>query len=474
MRGETLPLSLPEAIMRARSHSVEAAVALGELRQAYWEFRSYRASLLPEVNFSATAPGYYHQYSSYMDSEGRFSFVPNNYMNLSAGISVDQRIWLTGGSLALTTKLDFLRQFSGTVYNRFLSVPVSLELTQPIFGINTVKWDRRIEPVRYREAKAKFLSATEKVAMEAITYYFSLLLSQESLQVSTQNLANAQKLYEVAVVKREMGQISKNDLLQMELNVLDARAALTDAKSAVRRDMFALRAFLDYDESITLEPSLPQSVPTADISYADALEKALENNQFSRNIRRRQLEADYAVAQAKAQLRKIDLFASVGLTGTDHIFAGAYNLLKSNQVVEVGVKIPLIDWGRRRGQVKVAQSNRQVVESRLRQEQLAFNQDLFILVERYTNQREQVAVAARADSIAVNRYNSNVETYLIGKISTLDLKDSQLKKDQSRQDYVSRLYYFWLYYYQLRSLTLWDYSDNSPIEADFEYLIKNH
>ena len=41
---------------------------------------------------------------------------------------------------------------------------------------------------------------------------------------------------------------------------------------------------------------------------------------------------------------------------------------------------------------------------------------------------------------------------MIGKISTLDLNDSQVSKDPSRQEYINQLYLYWNYYYQLRSL----------------------
>ena len=164
--------------------------------------------------------------------------------------------------------------------------------------------------------------------------------------------------------------------------------------------------------------------------------------------------------------------AQVGYTGTSNEIARSYRNLRSNQVVEVGVKIPILDWGKRRGAVKVAESNRRVVESRLRQETMDFNQNLFILVERFNNQQMQLDLAMRADTISQRRYDTNVETFLIGKISTLDLNDSQVKKDQARRDMVNELYLYWSYYFQLRSLTLWDYSRNRDIDADIERLVK--
>ena len=237
--------------------------------------------------------------------------------------------------------------------------------------------------------------------------------------------------------------------------------------------MYQLRSFLNYDESVELQPVVPTVIPSIDVVYTDALDRALSNNMFAKNLRRRQLEADYEVAKAKGNLRQITLYAQVGYTGTSQQFPQAYNNLKSNQVVEVGVKIPLLDWGKRRGAVKVAQSNRDVVESRLRQETLDFNQNLFILVERFNNQRKQLSIADKADEIAQKRYHTNVETFLIGKISTLDLNDSQTRKDESRQKYVNELFYYWYYYYQLRSVTLWDYERGTGIDADIERMVRN-
>ncbi len=469
---QTVTLTLDDAIARARTKSVDAAVALDELRTAYWQYRTYRAELLPEVSFEATIPSYNKKYSLYQNSNGDFSFVRNNYLDITGTLSLTQNIWATGGTVSVNTQLDYLRQLSGTKYNRFMSIPVALTLNQPIFAANTIKWDRRIEPVRYAEAKAKYLSATEEVAMKAITYFFNLLAARETVEIERQNLENATKLLEVARVKREMGRISGNDLLQMELNQLDARSALTDAESNMKNNMFSLVTLLDYDEDTLLDLVLPESVPDVDITYADALDKALANNQFSHNIRRRQLQADYEVAKAKGDRRRIDLFAQVGYTGVGNHPGDAYDRLKDNQVVEIGFKIPILDWGKRGGKVKVAESNREVTRSRLRQESQQFNQDIFILVERFNNQRGQLDIASRADEIARKRYDTNVETYMIGKISTLDLNDSQVKKDQSRKEYVQELYYYWYYFYQLRSITLYDYLRDTPLSTDFEKAVK--
>jgi len=470
--GGEMHLSLDDAIAMARVRSVDAVEALDELRSAYWEWRSFRAEQLPEFSFKAEAPSYAKQYSTYLNEDGGYSFISTNTLQANGELSITQNIPLTGGKVAVSSSLNFLRQFDGTAGNRFMTIPLALNLTQPLFSVNTMKWDRKIEPVRYAEAKAAFLSATEDVARQTVDYYFTLLMSRENVDIAKQNLDNAERLYAVAQEKRKMGKISQNDLLQMELNVLDARSAMTENLSGLKADMFRLRAFLDLEEDVDIIPSVPNDIPKAEIAYNDALDRALANNKFVKTMLRQQLEANYEVAKAKGDMREINLFVQLGYTGTDSELNGAYKHLRTNELASIGFSIPLVDWGKRRGRVKVAESKRRVTESRIRRETMNFNQDIFILVERFSNQQQQLDIAIHAAEIASRRYQTNVETYMIGMLSTLELNDSRVSKDSSRREYINQLYKFWNYWYQLRSLTLYDYATGGDINADFDKFIK--
>ncbi|MCD8079444.1 MAG: TolC family protein [Bacteroides sp.] len=466
------PITLEEAIDLARTQSVDAAVALNELKTAYWEYRTFRADLLPEMNFTGTLPNYNKSYNAYQQEDGSYTFVRNNSLGLSGHLSIDQNIWFSGGTLSLTSSLDFINQLGNNSYKQYMSVPVGVQLTQPVFGVNHTKWNRRIEPVRYVEAKAAFLTATEQVTMNAIAYFFNLLMAKEQLGTARQNQLNADRLYEVAQAKRQMGQISENELLQLKLAALNAQANLTQAESTLNARMFQLRAFLGLSEQDILDPVIPGKVPDLEMVYDVVLEKALARHSFAQNIRRRQLQADYEVATARGNLRSIDLFANFGYTGRGNHLSSAYRDLLDNQIVEVGVTIPLVDWGKRKGKVQVAKSNREVVMSRIRQEEISFNQDIFLLVANFNNQSAQLMIAEEADKIAQQRYKTSIETFLIGKINTLDLNDAQNSKDEAKQNHINELYYYWYYFYQLRSLTLWDFEQNRELEADFERIVK--
>ena len=470
---DTLRLTLEDCIVMARRQSVDAAVALGELKSAYWEWRSYKADLLPEVSLSANVPTYNKRYSTYQREDGTHSYVRNDFMEVDGSLYVSQKIWPTGGTLSVESSLDWLRQMSGETSggkNQFMSMPIALTLSQPLFGVNSVKWNRRIEHLRYREAKASFLAETEQVAMRAISLFFNLLLANENVHIAEQNLQNAEKLYEVAKAKREMGTISQNDVLQMRLNMLNAQSSLTSTESSRKARMFELKAFLDVEEDIL--PIVPEEIPEVTLVYQDVLNHALENNAFATTMRRRQLEADYSVAYAKGNQRSVTLYAQVGYTGTASRMNEAYRDLLSKEVVQVGVSLPLLDWGKRRGQVKVAESNREIVRNQVRQQSQEFNQNLFVLTEQFNHQRQQLRIAEEADTIAQRRYHTNVETFKIGSISTLELSDAQTAKDEARQNRLAQLFNYWYYYYQLRSITLWDFERNQNINVDFDKIVR--
>lgn len=467
---DTLRLSLDDCIAMARRQSIDAAVALGELRSAYWQWRSYRADLLPEVSLQGTAPSWNKRYSSYQQADGSLSFVRNDYLGLDGAVNITQKLWPTGGTLSVESSLNYLHQSgSGGSQNQFMSLPVAVTLQQPLFSVNHLKWNRRIEPLRYREAQARFLTETEQVAMQAISLYFGLLLAGEQVNIARQNLQTAEKLYVVAQAKRRMGTISENDVLQLRLDVLTARSALTNSESTRQARQFALRSFLDVEADI--EPVVPEDVPQVRLDYDNVLNHALQNNALATTMRRRQMEADYAVASARANRQSINFYAQLGYTGTGENMSSAYRHLLSNEVVQVGITVPLLDWGKRKGQRRLAESNRDIIQGQLRQQSQDFRQDIFILTEQFNNQAEQLRIACEADTIARRRYHTNVETFKIGSISTLELSSAQTAKDQARQNRIQQLFNYWYYYYQLRSIALWDFERGCELTADIEKLI---
>ena len=201
-QGGVMQLTLEGAMDLACSQSVDAAVALNQLKSAYWQFRTYKAERLPELIFNGTLPTFNNNYNSYQNADGSYGYVRSNWLGLSGELSVTQNIPFTGGTVSLSTGLDMTRQLGVNAYNEFMSIPVALTLTQPLFSVNPFRWDKKIEPVRYAESRAGYSEDMETVKMNTIAYFFDYILATENLKIAEQNLENADKLYAIAQERR--------------------------------------------------------------------------------------------------------------------------------------------------------------------------------------------------------------------------------------------------------------------------------
>lgn len=472
---DTVAISLTDAIRRSISNSVDAVVARNQYKSSYWEYRAYRAELLPEVTLNTTLPEYSKSYNQFQNPDGSQTYVSNNYNRIDAGLSISQNIPLTGGILSVESSFQRLQQNGMSKSTRYMSIPGSVTLTQPILGFNRVKWLQRIEPVKYKEAKQKLVGKIEEVSNLAVEHYFNLLIGRINMEIAIQNLKNSEKLYSIAEARRKIGQISENDLSQLRISLLKSEAYLTNAQATYNLRMFQLRSFLGFGEDVILKPIEPEALSDKlpVLSYPRVLLLARENNAFTQTMQRRILEASQNVSKAKAERWDAKLFVSFGMSGQEDTFAKAFssNNWRDNQVVNIGIKIPILDWGKGKSRVKIAEANREVENSKIEKEQLDFNQNIFLSVQNFNSQSKQLELARETDIVAQQRYNTSVEAFILGKIDVLNLNDSQTSKDEARRNYVEQMYLLWYYYYQIRGLTLYDFINEEELSVDYNSLV---
>lgn len=467
---DTMTLGLHEAIGIGLSNAVDAVVAKNEYISAYWSYRTYRTELLPEVVLKGTMPYYSKSYNMLQNDDGSYKYVSNDYNKIDGEISISQNIPWTGGKITMESSVERLRQNGDKSSTHYYSVPGAVTLEQPIFGFNRVGWLRKIEPVKYKEAKQKLISNQEDIAVTVVEHFFNLLLGQINMEIARQNHANAVKLYNIAEARYNIGQLSKVELLQMKNSLISAESSLTDMRSSLNARMFKLRSYLGLSEDISLKLMAPEALGLdKPLSYHQVLEMAHENNSFTQSIQRRMLEASRNVSQAKADRWNVKLFASFGLAAKESTFNRAFNNnnWKDNQMISVGVSVPILDWGKGKGKVRVAESNREVEVSRIEKEIMDFNQNIYLQVQNFNNQPLQLERAKEMDEIAQQRYEITVETFVQGKIDILNLNDSQTSKDTARRNYIEQLFLLWSYYYQIRGLTLYDFVFEKSLEVEY-------
>ena len=471
MHGQALTLTLEQAIEQAREMSPDAQSARHTFRSAYWNYRYYRANYLPALTLTS-APYMDRAINRITMGDGSVQFVEQNLLSTDLSLSVTQNIALTGGTLFLTTsaqRLDLLSEHSSS----WQTSPVMIGYSQSLFGYNSLKWDKRIEPVRYEEARKSYVETLELVAATATQKFFDLATAQSNLEIATTNYANADTLYAYAQGRYEIGTISENEMLQLEINKLNEEANCMSARIEVENAMQELRSYLGIREDTDLQVRLNDSIPDFVVNLNEALLLANANSPDIQNMRRRELESESNVAQARANAGlKADIYLRFGLTQTGDKLRDAYRDPLNQQYVSLSISLPILDWGRGKGQVRVARSNRDLVYTQVEQDKTDFQLNVRKLVKQFNLQSQRVRIAARTDRTAQRRAEVARRLYLLGKSSVLDLNASISEKDSARRNYIAALNEYWSLFYTLRSLTLHDFEHDRPLEEDLERLLE--
>jgi outer membrane protein TolC len=163
-----------------------------------------------------------------------------------------------------------------------------------------------------------------------------------------------------------------------------------------------------------------------------------------------------------------DLYVSFGLSKSDAELKNLTSDLLDQQMVSVGLSIPLVDWGRGKGRYKMALSNRDLTGLIAEQEQLDFEQQIFLQVLRFNMQKEQIVTAMKADTISQLRYEIAKQRFMVGKVGITDLNIAGNERDGARRSYVSAVRDYWLNYFTLRSLTAYDFIRQEEILVTIE------
>lgn len=467
---QTLELTLAQTIEQARRRSPDAQNARHSLRSAYWNYKYYCANYLPTLTLTSN-PYLDRAINKVTQSDGNVKFVEQNLLSTDLTLSLTQNVPWTGGTFFIETAAQRLDLFSSDTYS-WQTSPVNVGYRQSLFGYNSLKWDRRIEPIRYREAKKTYVETLELVAARATEKFFSLAKAQSDYDIASTNYANADTLYIYAQGRYNIGTISENEMLQLELNKLTEETNQMNARIEVENCMQELRSYLGIQEDLNLQVKISGEVPDLHIDLNTALLLANENSPDIQNMLRRKMESESAVARAKANAGlKADIYLRFGLTQTADKLKDAYRDPLDQQYVSLGISLPILDWGRGKGQVRVARSNRDLVHTQVEQDKTDFDLNVRKLVQQFNLQAQRVGIAARTDNTAQRRAEVARKLYILGKSSILDMNASITEKDAARRNYITALHNYWSLYYTLRSVTLYDFEKRMLLVEDLESVI---
>jgi outer membrane protein TolC len=465
--------TLTDAISTARTQSVEALEAKQAFVSTYWAYRSYKASRLPSFNMYGGLMNFDRSLTlmqSYED--GSFQYVNSYNLQNNLGVQVKQNLTFTGGTLSVYSDLSRIDQFGMNKRLSWYSQPITVSYYQPLFTYNQFKWDKKIEPKEYEKGRRKYLESMEEVTINTVRAYHSLILARMHNDIAHSNYVNTGRMLSVAKERLMLGSVTRDEVLQLELRMLNDSISINETVVAVREAQMVLNSVLGFDESYEVVPILEDNLPDVCMDYEFVIAKSFDNSSFNLDNEVSLLRAESSVAQAKASRGiTMSLNARFGLSQTAPSFGAVYSDLLDQEVVGLSFSIPIFDWGLGKGKVQKAKAAQEVVRAQIQQSENDYRRKIFTLVGQFNNQRNQCSVSKRAMLIAQERYELMMEKFRSGKASVMELNTAQSENDTALQKYITDVSNFWEYYYTLRQYTLYDFIKGQNLDVDVNEMI---
>jgi outer membrane protein TolC len=466
--------SLAESIEIAIDSSLQAFIIQNMYLSSYWAHRSFMAARLPSLNLQTTPLQYRRNFVSRYDSYENIDIYRQQQSLYSYGnLSVRQNFDLTGGTFFVDSELGYMRNFGENNYSQFTSVPIRIGYSQPLFGFNSFKWEKKIEPLKFERAKTQFLYSREEISELTIQYFFTLAMAQIEYDMAGDNVASSDVLYNIGQERQKIASISNADLLTLKLEAVNARNALKNSEINLKRAMFNFVSFLNIDKNTDVKLDLPGRPANITINPDEALKYAQAYNPDFLGYVQELNEAEREVDRTtKSSNFDANFSVSIGFNQVAPNFADAYKSPLQQDVISLGLSIPLVDWGVRRGRANMARNNLNVTKISIQQKEQKLEQDVIMTVNDFNIQQDLINSAEEALNLANLAYSVTKERFMIGKADLNSLTLSLNRQNSAQRNYISALRDYWLNYYKLRRLTLFDFIQREVLADQFDKVWK--
>lgn len=178
-----------EGLMEHAKETSNAKVAYYQFQNAQLEYENYKKSFLPAFSLSLTPVSFNHSLRILQNPlNGEYYNVEDYANTISSGITVSQKIGLTGGTLSLNSALSVLHEFSRKT-NGFSSSPIYLAYTQPLLGgYKSNVYERTIRELQlaYMAQSLAYVVASEQQRLGNL--YLAAYLEKENWATAKENL----------------------------------------------------------------------------------------------------------------------------------------------------------------------------------------------------------------------------------------------------------------------------------------------
>lgn len=460
-------LTLEDVIKLAHGETISAKTVRNNYENNYWRFYAYKRSFLPSLSFNGTLPNLNVGIDEIPQPDGTSDFKRRSQINYLAGLEIRQAIPWTGGNVFISSEVARLDVLGINERTSFNSTPFYIGYSQAINQFNPYKWQKRIEPLNFEEAQKKSVEQKEDISMEAVQLFFEVVNNVSRFEIAKMNVSNSDTLFKISQGRYNLGKIAESELLQIELTLLNAERTLAQSELDVVVSKQKLKTFLGLSPMDEIELIVDDSVPQISIDIPKAIDMAKSHRSEIISFQKNVLESQRELERAKRENSfSANLFVSYGSSQTAGNLEGSLANLQDQESVNMGVSIPIYNWGLNKARIKQQTANSELIHNQVEQSRINFEREVFIQATQFNLMNRQVEIAKKSREVAEKRYSVAKQRFLIGKSDILTFNNSLTERNQAVNSYNQTLMQYWTFYYQLRKLTHFDFENNQVIKFE--------
>jgi outer membrane protein len=395
------PIGLDEALRLARQNAVGMIQAVGQVQTSAASVRSAYAAFLPSVSVSAGA-------SRRLPSAGATTRIENGQV-----VTLPDQPWS---------------------FNMGLGANVTL------FGGGQRLFDLRQAKARATAADINLDAQQFATSLDVKQRFFDVLAARETEAAARAQLAQAEQNFRVSTARVRARTATLSDSLRSDIQLRNARLALTDAQNGIEDANAALSRSVGatYPVTAALDDSL-EPVPIA-LSDAELTDLA------ARGPAVHQAEASLQAARAAKWGTWSDYLPSVSASysrsgsGTGEGFATGLDNATYSGSFRLSMSLPLFDQLQREGRVTQGKVGVANAEASLRDAQLGVREEMARYLATFRTAGDRIEAQNASVRAAEEDLRVQQQRYAVGASTLLDVLTSEAQLDQARRDLISARY----------------------------------
>jgi outer membrane protein len=319
------------------------------------------------------------------------------------------------------------------------SLPLSMQASMPLFnasyyvGIETVKLAQKLA--------ASNLKSTEiDTRLSVAQAYYLILVSEESLKIVNDNLANLRETLKSTRAMYSSGMAEASDVDQMVSNVTMMENSFSNLQNNIEVNYNLLRFQLGvkFDTKITLTESLNEIVNSINVN--EILSKQFDpasNIQYDMAMKQEQMSVLNLKSQKAKVLPMLSGVYALGRSGMGDELSGMS--WSTSSYLGMQLSIPIFASGQRYSNIKKAKidleksrNTKEMISDQLQMQEKQLRFNLQNANMQYLSQKGNVEVAKRVYASTENKYRQ-------GMASSLDLVQANQLFLQAENNYISSL-----------------------------------